>query len=197
MSNELNRETALASLYESGDTSLRRGDPQSAELVEVPFVELMNLRGDPDVPSFTGAIRATSGVDLPGTPNTISEGDRYRAFWLAPDEWLLQAVIPHPDPLAIRLEQKLGSIHHSVNDQSSGYSVMQLRGRDARFILNKGCPLDLHPTVFRFGQCAQSHYFKAGVLLYPRDEQGGCWEIIVRRSFADYVARMLLDAMGD
>jgi sarcosine oxidase subunit gamma len=40
--------------------------------------------------------------------------------------------------------------------------------------------------------CAQSHYFKAAIILRPVADDA--FEVIVRRSFADYTLRMLRDA---
>ena len=42
-----------------------------------------------------------------------------------------------------------------------------MAGDKVRAVLQKGCPLDFHPKVFTPGQCAQSHFFKAGVVLRP------------------------------
>jgi sarcosine oxidase subunit gamma len=46
--------------------------------------------------------------------------------------------------------------------------------------------------MFGEGQCAQSHYFKASLTLVPLG--GDRFEMIVRRSFADYFVKMMLDA---
>lgn len=59
-------------------------------------------------------------------------------------------------------------------------------------MLTRGCPLDLHPRVFKPGRCAQSHYFKASIVLIPIGND--TYEIVVRRSFADYFVRIMLDA---
>ncbi len=61
-----------------------------------------------------------------------------------------------------------------------------------RDVLARGCPLDLHPRAFKPGQCAQSHYFKSSIVLIPTGDDA--FEIVVRRSFADYFVRIMLDA---
>ena len=78
-----------------------------------------------------------------------------------------------------------------MNDISSGQTIIRLRGPRARDLLNKGCPLDLHPRVFGAGQCAQSHIGKSNALIIQVDDTP-TYDIIVRRSFADYLARWLL-----
>ena len=83
----------------------------------------------------------------------------------------------------------------SVVDVSSGSTTLVMAGEKVRAVLQKGCPLDFHPKVFTVGQCAQSHYFKAGVVLRPL--ANGNVEVIIRRSFADYFGRILADAVEE
>jgi sarcosine oxidase subunit gamma len=68
-----------------------------------------------------------------------------------------------------------------------------LLGAAARRLLTKGCTLDLHPGVFGPGQCAQTGLAKAGVLIRPLPDNSG-YDLIVRRSFADYLWQWLLRA---
>jgi sarcosine oxidase subunit gamma len=59
-------------------------------------------------------------------------------------------------------------------------------------VLSRGCPLDLDSAIFPVGTCAQSHFFKAGVILNRTGEES--FDVVIRRSFADYFCRVLLDA---
>ena len=197
MSNESRQQTPLAGLTGGTDT-LKHGSPAYVTLLEVPFAQLINLRGDPGNADFTAAIQTTIGIILPTEPNTTAESDHYCVMWLSPDEWIIRGKEPQADDLATRLNVALQGIFCAVTDQSSAYSVLQLSGPKARCVLAKGCPLDLHPRVFRAGQCAQSHFYKTSVLLRrPNDGADDCWEMIVRRSFADYAVRMLMDGMWE
>ena len=60
-------------------------------------------------------------------------------------------------------------------------------------VLREGCSLDFHPRVFRPGLCAQTTVAKAGVLIYYVDQEPTI-DLIVRRSFAEYLALWLQDA---
>ena len=64
----------------------------------------------------------------------------------------------------------VGRLHASINDISGGQTIIRLRGARARDLLNKGCPLDLHPRVFGVGQCAQSHIAKSNALIIQVDD---------------------------
>lgn len=169
-----------------------RSAPEAFRIVERPFLELVNLRGDVRSDAFVKAVTDVLGAPPPASPNTVVQGREHLLIWLGPDEWLLQSTAPAQALLAGRLRPALQGQFATVVDVSSGYTVLELSGRHARDVLQKGCPLDLHPRVFGAGQCAQSHFFKAGVLLRPIE--GGRCELVVRRSFADHVGRILLDA---
>ena len=159
--------------------------------VEKPLLEFTNLRGRAPG-AMDAAIQAATGATLPVQPNTVVEGHSHTAYWLGPDEWLLESHATVLPGLERTLRPALVDSGGSVVDVSSGYTAWELRGTQARTVLQKGCPLDLHPRVFEPGQCAQSHFFKASVLVRPL--QDGGVRMVVRRSFADYCARMLLDA---
>ncbi|WP_025373766.1 sarcosine oxidase subunit gamma [Advenella mimigardefordensis] len=197
MLNDSRQQTPLAGLT-GGTRVFELGSPSLVALTEVPFTELVNLRGDPENADLTRAVRNTIGITLTTEPNTTTENDHYCAMWLSPDEWMIRRKGSGVGDLARHLEMALQGIFCAVTDQSSAYSVLQLSGPKARSVLSKGCPLDLHPRVFGAGQCAQSHYYKTSVLLRGLDNGAGDrWEIIVRRSFADYAVRMLVDGMWE
>ncbi|MDO5055924.1 MAG: sarcosine oxidase subunit gamma family protein [Lautropia sp.] len=190
--------TPLAGMIDTPGEIFQRGDASRVQLRELPFADIANLRGSPDDDAFTGTVKQALGLPLPLEANTTAEGNGRIAYWLGPDEWLLRSADSQPDGggnLARLLEQALAGQFFATTDQSAAYSILHLHGPHARAVLAKGCPLDLHPDVFGAGQCAQSHYFGASILLRPLDDAGQAWEIIVRRSFADATARILLDAM--
>jgi len=194
MLSEAKFKTPLANL-DFGNDVLEHGSVQRMRLREIPFVPLTNLRVNPSLPSVREAVRRVTGLDLPLIPNTISSSADCVAMWLAPDEWLLRWY-GSGQGHALALDRELNGTFHAVNELGSGYSVLELSGPFARDVLSKGCPLDLHPRSFGPLHCAQSHFFKANVLLRLSGAgDGDAWEVLVRRSFADYTAHMLLDAM--
>jgi len=167
-------------------------DARRLGIIERPFLDLAVLRGNARSPDFAKALERTLGTAPPLAPNTVAHGHRHLLVWMGPDEWWLQSLAPARPELEQTLRPVLQGLSACVVDVSSGYTVLELSGEHARDVLAKGCPLDLHPRVFGPGQCAQSHYFKAGVMVRALDEGGV--EVVVRRSFADYVGRMLLEA---
>jgi sarcosine oxidase, subunit gamma len=161
-------------------------------LHERAFCDLVNVRGDLRDPAFVDAVAQATGVRLPDQPNTVTRGAEYDALWLGPDEWLVRSLETRPALLETRVAAALAGQFATAVDVGSGYTVLEARGARVRDVLARGCPLDLHPRLFAPGQCAQSHYFKASVVLVPVERDA--YEIVVRRSFADYFCRMMLDA---
>lgn len=150
---------------------------------------LINLRGDPGDRRFVDAATAALGHALPLAANTFI-GDDPRIFWLGPDEWLVSAEPGRAQPLVAALETEMAGLHVAINDLSGGNVCIQLSGADAAGRLAAGCALDLHPAVFAVGQCAQTGLAKANVLIACIDA-APVYEIIVRRSFSEYLLRWL------
>ena len=181
-------ESPLVGLAAGRDTG--RG---ALELYERPFLAQIGLRGDAEGPAFRAAVASITGLEPLRQPNRWLAAGELQLFWLAPDEWLVQAPAEREVSLAQSLRQALDGQHASVTVLSGGQTVIGLRGAEAARVLAKGCRLDLHPRAFQAGACAQTRLAKANVLLHPLPEGDG-FEITVRRSFADYLWRWLADA---
>jgi sarcosine oxidase subunit gamma len=63
-----------------------------------------------------------------------------------------------------------------------------------RDVLAKGCSIDLHPRVFGRGSSAQTTLGQAGVVLLALSDAVDDVVVLVRSSFAGYLADWLLDA---
>lgn len=163
---------------------------------ERAFLGHLNLRGDPEDPRFAAAVREIVGVAPPAVPNTVSEAHGNTVYWLGPDEWLLVTPAGRRATIDGELRAALTGLRAAVTDISGGQTVVALRGSAVRQLLAKGCPLDLHPRAFGIGQCAQSHLAKAPILIRHLDSQPS-FEIVVRRSFADYFWLWLEDAASE
>ncbi|WP_426400590.1 sarcosine oxidase subunit gamma [Ralstonia sp. R-29] len=167
--------------------------PEKFMLRERPFLDLVNVRGELNDPAFVSAFERVVGCRPPVTPNTVARSTDYDVLWLGPDEWLVRSAVPvQTGVLEAKLAEAVQGSYAAAVDVGSGYAVVEISGNCTRDVLARGCPLDLHPRIFKPGQCAQSHYFKASIVLIPTGDDA--YEIVVRRSFADYFIRIMLDA---
>jgi len=119
--------------------------------------------------------------------NTVATGGGNVAYWLGPDEWLLATNFSAT--LARALREALAGMFAAVTEVGGGNEVLVLEGATARAVLAAECPLDLDPRVFGPGHCAQTRFAHAAILLRPLDN--GDIELVVRRSFAEYVRQHL------
>jgi len=182
-----------ASAYRHGleqllDT-LPRGDKGGLVVTVKSGFACFNLRGEAGQAGFVEAIMQATNQELPLKPNTFSSG-RHRIFWLGPNEWLIESPQERAEPLQSGLMAVLSGLHASVTDISGGMISMTLRGNAVNDLLAKGCTLDLDPSQFKAGVCAQTGLAKANVLI-ARMSNPERFEIFVRRSFADYLMQWL------
>lgn len=190
---EVRQESPLVQFLTPERTGTRPTGGGGIDLFERAFMGHLNLRGDTADQTFLDAVQAAVGFGLPIEPNTVTEGGEFAALWLGPNEWLILTPSGRETALAGALRDSLGEVLSSVVDVSGGQTVLNLRGPHVRNLLAKGCTLDLHPRVFGPGRCAQSLVAKANVTVRQLDESPS-FDLIVRRSFAEYLAIWIEDA---
>jgi sarcosine oxidase subunit gamma len=165
----------------------------TVSLSEAQFLGMVSLRVEPSSPA-AARLAAVLGAPLPaGCGETTGTGGR-RALWLGPDEWL---VVTSDDPAALahQLDAAIGADPGLALDVSANRTVIELTGPQARTVLEKGCPVDLHPRSFGPGRAVTTTLARVPVLLWQTDHDR--YRVLPRSSFADYVARWLLDAMQE
>lgn len=165
-------------------------------LAELPFLAQVNVRIDPKSPAAE-AVGLALGVPLPLEPNTVNQGGELAVLWLGPDEWLVVGPPGSAGKLEARLREAAGEEPASVVDVSAQRTTLLVAGPRARDLLAHGCSLDLHPRSFEAGRCAQTTLARAQVVLVPRHEHKPGFWVLVRSSFAGYLADWLLDATSE
>ena len=98
---------------------------------------------------------------MPTEANTVVDAGDNRIYWLGSDERLIVTPPEQQTGLKLKLEKALGGVFSSVVDNSSGLTMLHVTGERAGELLATDCPFDLHPRVFRPGQCAQTRLAKA------------------------------------
>ncbi len=172
---------------------LKASGEGSPQIRESQFTGFINLRGRADNTAFLAAVLKALGSEPPLEANTVKQAGDNRMFWLGPDEWLIVTPAGQQSALKEALLNALDGVFSSVVDNSSGLTMIEITGEHAADLLATDCPLDLHPGVFKPGQCAQTRLAKAGMTLAPKDDGSG-FDVIIRRSFADYLLIWLLEA---
>lgn len=187
------RTRPLAHLVERMHTATVTG-PRGVTLTEWPFSTMVNLRVDP-ASEAADRIEKTLAAPLPRQCGHTTASDSHTVLWLGPDEWL---VLSQPDGTAVAAELRaaLGADPGSVVDVSANRTTLELSGPAARQVLEKGCPLDLHPRAFGPGHAVSTTVGPVAALLWQVDDVPA-YRLFPRSSFADYLARWLIDAMSE
>jgi len=171
--------------------------PASTSLVEEQYATMVDLWVDPTGPGSVAAAEVLGLDALPATPSTVVDGKDAAAIWFGPQEWLVTSTTRDGEALEAQLREAIAEHGGTAVDVSAQRTIVRLRGDHARDVLAKGCSLDLHPKVFGPGAAAQTMLGLAAVVLIPLDDNATDYRIIVRSSFAGYLADWLIDAAED
>jgi len=79
----------------------------------------------------------------------------------------------------------MGDVSMAMVNVSGGFSVLELQGANANDVLKKSTGYDVHPSNFMPGKVVNTVFAKAQVTMRCIDTDH--YELIVRRSFADYL----------
>jgi sarcosine oxidase subunit gamma len=170
---------------------MARASGPGVALSERAFAGMVSVRVDPSSPA-AARLAGVLGAQLPAECGAVTSDGVHHTIWLGPDEWL---VVTDVDAVAVadQLEAAVGEEPGLVLDVSANRTVLELTGPQARLVLEKGCPVDLHPRAFGPGRAVATTLARVPVLLWQTGEAS--YRMLPRSSFADYVASWLLDAM--
>ena len=152
------------------------------------------LRGDAHDPAFAKGVQDVLGMDLPVALTLVANGET-SLQWMGPDEWLL--IVPKGEEFATeqRLREALAGQHIQIVNVSGGQTLVELSGEKVRELLMKSTPYDVHPSNFPVGKAVGTHFAKSQLIIRHTAED--VWELVVRRSFADYIWLWLQDASAE
>lgn len=128
--------------------------PGSLDIGEIPFLTQVTLRVAPEGVA-AARVADTLGAPLPGPGTSAVAGDLL-VLWMGPDEWLVVGEQGRAPDVEEALHKALDGEHGAVVDVSGQRTVVEIAGPRSEEFLNKGCSLDLHPSSFGPGRCAQT-----------------------------------------
>jgi sarcosine oxidase subunit gamma len=152
-------------------------------LGEIPLTVAWNVRGDGAQPQFIEAVTRLLGVAPPGQPNTSARIDDAALLWMGPTSWMFVASADPTRPAFADIRRALNDVGGALFDVSSSYVAWRVAGPAAARVLNRGCPLDLHPDAFPVGHCAQSVLGHV-TALFHRPDESSTFIVVVARSYA-------------
>jgi sarcosine oxidase, subunit gamma len=137
------------------------------------------------------AVEGLLGVDWPRKTGAVASG-RAEVICVGPTDWLVQASESDATEWSDRLAAALAGTPFRATDVSDALARIEIEGLEIRDLLNKGCSLDLHPPPFPVGRSARTRFASMPVIV--RCTGTFTFELIVTRSYADFLAAWLEDA---
>ena len=167
--------------------------PEGVLLRRAPVRGLLDVRGPAGV-GLQDAATSEFGLDLPLTPCRYRRAGERAIYWLGPDEWLVAVSAGTEADVEDRL-RKVISGQLSVVDVSGGHLFYTLSGSAAGRVLMKASPYDFDDREFGPGRCVQTVFAKTTALIAGNDDLS--FDLVVRRSYDDYLMRWLEDAAAE
>ncbi|MEY3018732.1 MAG: hypothetical protein RL336_1867 [Pseudomonadota bacterium] len=160
--------------------------PQAAGVIfrELGLLGHLTLRVSADNAALIKTAQTVLGAPLPLSPlSSVQQGDLV-IRWISPDEWLMTLPNTQVFELESQFREKMDG-HYSLVNGSGGLTVFALRGARVVDMLKKSIPVDLHDTEFPVGKVVSTVFAKTGAVVRRTGETE--FELVVRRSFADYI----------
>jgi sarcosine oxidase subunit gamma len=134
------------------------------------------------------------GLALPDGPRRVG-GAELSAIGIGPERWLLVSEIADSDVLYRRMAADIEGLA-AMADLSDALPILRLSGPQARAVLAKGLPIDLHPRCFGLGDAASSAAALIPLHLWQLDDTP-TYELAVPRSMARSFAAWLAESAAE
>ena len=183
----LKRENTIHSLNDN-----KIEDHFGIKIQELPFVNKINLRINPNNNKYMSSCGKILEAILPIKPNTYARNKNVKIIWLSPDEWL---VINNKDGLFKKLKDEIGNLEASVTNISENRTIIRISGEKIYTLLSKFLVLDLEKNLSDQSSCAQTLFVKVPILLVRnhKDAQIPEIDIFANRSHANYIYNLIVD----
>lgn len=180
---------AESPLFHIGAANVLQGQLNGADVkvTEQPLLGFLVLRGNAADTAFASGVEQAIGLALPDKLQSTVNGER-RLCWISPDEWVL--ILPIGECFAVeRALRDTLTGHFAVVNVSGGQTLLIAEGAGAVRMLKKSTPYDVHASNFPVGKVVTSVFAKTQAVFIRADENQ--WQLIIRRSFADYAWRWI------
>ncbi|RTE64882.1 sarcosine oxidase subunit gamma [Amphritea opalescens] len=180
-------------LHHADLASLAKQGPKTSgvHLRELKLLGHLTLRCNPANADQLAAVERVLGVALPLQPLTSSENGNYSIRWMSPDEWLILVPGLETFDIETKFRDEMPG-HYSLVNSSGGSTVLELSGENVVELLKKATPIDLHAKSFPVGKVVSTLLAKSTATIRRTGDQR--FELVIRRSFSDYIWLWIQDA---
>jgi len=150
------------------------------------------LRGD--MKTLSAAVKSIAGEKVPAASRSTYT-NQCAVHWIGPDT--LMVLAGEDAALADSFSKTLDGKACQVTNITNNYTVIELSGDRSRDVLQKLSTLDLDASIFGQGAVAGTILAHSNVVLACRLDAPDTFDIVIRRSHADYLWCLIADAGYD
>ncbi len=161
-----------------------------SEVTDLALASLATRRGRETELRARG--KARFGLEPPA-PGRTASGDGMTFLWTGHEQWFVEAPESALGGLEALLQEAFGDTA-AVTDQSDAWANLRLEGAATRAVLEKLCPLDLHPGSFPPGSTARTTLEHLSAIVTLRDDRGSFSILTPRSSAASFLHHLRLAA---
>ena len=129
------------------------------------------------------------GLNLTDEVLSVNSNDDTRILWNGPKNWLL---ISTKKDLIKDIKQSFKEENFAVTDLSHSRAVIELKGKNLKEILKKGCPINVNEI--RKNNSFNSIFHNIAVTVDIIDDNPGKIRILTLRSFGESLYHSITDA---
>lgn len=159
-------------------------------LTEKPAGQLVIRIPEKGLASAAKAIKSVTKLAIPSTLQAESKNN-YTMIWVGPDEFLLLVPEFSEADVEEKLRKKMEG-HFAIVNVTGGQTLLELSGERAETILKKSTVYDVHESNFPVAKAVTTKFAKSQLIILRTGADS--FQLIVRRSFSDYIWQWMVDA---
>ena len=185
--------TALSALNTIHKTGLF-GNYQNKEKTELTTVsEVKDIQIIQIVHYSKSTVKISSinldNLKFPEEAMLSSSNNETRILWNGPNNWIVVSI---KKDILNNIKKKCDEKHFAVTDLSHSRTVIELKGKNIKEILKKGCPINFNE--FKLNNCANSVFHGITVTIDMIDDNPETFRIFALRSFGESLYHSVTDA---
>ena len=177
--------------FKKNETKLSLNKTIGLTIDNPSLLNIFNLRANRKNSAFKLLMKKFFDIKISNITGNFSRKNESILLNIGPDEMLFITKDIQND-LIKKLDSHMKKIKCVMTDLTDHYQVINLHGDDVRWILSKGCPLNLDVKVFLPGHCAQTLLSRANIILFCSEKKS--FTLICVSSFSEYVLEWIKES---
>ena len=161
----------------------------------IGLVNIYNLRGNQRSSTFRKIVQSNFNINMPNKTGSLEINDGKYFLQVSPDEWIILSNSNKINEQVLDFGKKIKKIHYALTNLTDQYQAINFSGEKSRWVLSKGCSIDMDPSVFGPKVCCQTTLGLTDITLCCISKNS--FILFFRNSFANYLLDWIEDASFD